>query len=179
MKIIPTRLASLIARFRLVPALGVVAVTAIAVRLTVRDRLPVLSTFYYATPYPVLLLACTSMALLLSLRRQWKAAAVALGLGLVSGGFYVGTSYVSSDGSTGNADLKVLFWNAARGKAGASQVMAHAVRADADLIGLVETGGKRVASHEEWKRTFPDIRCRRSGEECVSSFAAKYWNRAT
>lgn len=111
-------------------------------RMTVRDRIPGLSTVYYATPLPVIALVLAAAGATAILQRRFRWAAVA-GIGsVVVPILFLLTAYRGTTGESG--DLRGVLWNVSRGSRGWDQVASGLEKCDADLIALVE-GGARPA----------------------------------
>jgi endonuclease/exonuclease/phosphatase (EEP) superfamily protein YafD len=120
-----------------------IALTCLALieRLALRDRLPGFSTFFYATPLPILALAPAAAALAACLlRRPRWAAGSAAGAVLLLAVFF-GASHRSLAVSKGG-EIRGVLWNVSHGMQGWDRVASGLHRRDPDLIAVVEGGTK-------------------------------------
>lgn len=121
-------------------ALAALAAAALAtfVRLTVRDRWPILSAWFYATPPLVIAAICLTACVAGALARRPRLAALALAGAASAAGWGAATSWVSRQPQRCDDSVRVMFWNVNRGWLGWSGIAARIRDADADVVGLVE-----------------------------------------
>jgi endonuclease/exonuclease/phosphatase (EEP) superfamily protein YafD len=128
---------------------------ALVLRLTVRDRPPILSVLFYLTPLIVSAALSGVSALIWLGSRSWRLSGVA---GSVAATFLVWwhvTTYSHHPPSPDPAGERIVFWNAARGAGGWSSLMETLQGFQADLIGLVEAGPRRGETEQFWRDRFP------------------------
>lgn len=132
---------------RLPEILAVLAGLALIVRVTFRDRIPGVSTVYYATPLPSIALVLVGAGLAsVALRRpRWAAAAAVASLALVL--TFLGTTY-RSESSLRGGEIRGALWNVSRGSKGWDRVADGLAGQKADLIAVVE-GGLQAAQGRE------------------------------
>lgn len=129
--------------WRLVPAAVTVgAVAAIALWFTVRDAVPVLAMFHYATPPVVVAIVCLAASALSLIRRRLLVALTNVAMTLVALGVH--WTFERFDGTPDSRPdavvVKGLFWNVQRGRGGWESVARRVAEQDADLVMLVEAG---------------------------------------
>ena len=124
--------------------------TAVALRLTVRDRWPGLAVLFYATPLALLTVSALLFALLLFLRKHRRAGIAALVAALLCGGWWWQTSFYFHSAPTHGETLRVLFWNCQRGRHGWKEVAQQIHDLDAPVIGLVESQADFKAQKRFW-----------------------------
>jgi len=124
---------------------------ALLVRLTVKDRLPVLDVLYYATPVIVAggLLGVAGLVWL-RLRRPLAGALAILVGTLLSAYWTVSVAGVQEQPHQG-AGLRLLFWNVGRGHSGWGGITNALQQTDFDIMGLVEARN----SAGFWEALFP------------------------
>lgn len=129
---------------RLVPAaLAAAAVVAVLVRITFRDRYPLLDLLYYVTPWPVITGLFLVAAGWVAMRRPLR------GLALLALGSLTAIPFISARRSSPQrcpateATLDVVFWNASRGGPSWEGVATELRESGADLIDLVEAGRRQ------------------------------------
>jgi endonuclease/exonuclease/phosphatase (EEP) superfamily protein YafD len=130
---------------------------AIAIRWTVRDRIPGIATLYYVTPLPALALGAVVTAAwwLQTGRRRASTAAIAAALALAGG--YVGNSWsFAGPRKTAGASIRVVFWNVAQGSWGRDRLGPELLSSDGDIIGLVEAGNDEAF----WRTSLPGYQVR-------------------
>ncbi len=121
-------------------ALGVAA-AAVLVRLTLRDRVPGVSTFFYATPLAVVTGLCLLAGLAFFMQRRRVHGRAALALGLLALLWWACASLRWTEATpAAPGAVRMLFWNAFRGKAGWEMAARRIPFADLDLVALVEAG---------------------------------------
>jgi len=140
-------------------ACGFQLIVGIFLRLTIRDTVPHLAVFFYASP-PILLAFC---AIVLAIRMSiLRRKAVAIGLFGLSGLLMVwwhALAYETADSkmqTNVESPRKILFWNISYAKAGWPAIIDELKKHDADLIGLVEIGHGYRAQHDWLTDAFPD-----------------------
>lgn len=145
----------------------------VLLRLTIRDRLPILAAVYYAMPWPVLTLG--SLIAVVIYRRKRTARWICVGSTLLG----VATTYStqcwnSPPAWTSNESgphVSVLFWNVARGQWRSSSLAATIGNANADLCGFVEVGTMPGAAEPAFElKKYPYRSEIRAGMLLVSRF---------
>jgi len=138
--------ASLVSRIqarsrRLPEILLALACLALIGRLTLRDRIPGLSTIYYATPLPILALgpAAAGLIALLVRRPRWAAGSGAAAVVLLA--VFLGSSHRSLASPRGG-EIRGVLWNVSHGMKGWDRVASGLASRNADLIAIVEGGTK-------------------------------------
>lgn len=128
-------------------------------RLTIKDTIPHLSLFYYASP-PILL---SLAALILSLRqcllkeRRWAIMLAVVSLVMVGWWHWESYQHFTSRSMTENeVPRKVLFWNVSYAKAGWPTLIEEIQQHDPDIIGMVEVGHGFRAQQDWLNDAFPD-----------------------
>lgn len=118
-------------------AIGLLSLSGLLVRLTIRDASVPFSTLFYATPLPLL---SVGVAFFAFRQRQvwWRRAFVALALVLAAWTVATHWGRHAPRGVAGKA-VKVLFWNTGRGAFSSSEgIAAEVTQAGADIVVLVE-----------------------------------------
>lgn len=136
------------------------AVLAVAVRLTVRDRLPLLAVVYYATP-AIVTAALLGVAALVFLALRRRAAAVAAALAsILCAVWWVSSAFVAAGDPAAPADVRVLLWNTFYGGLGWPGIEREAAAPGADLVILVETVANDEPRQAIWRERLPgyDVR---------------------
>jgi vancomycin resistance protein VanJ len=128
---------------------------ALLIRLTVRDRLPLLSVLFYMTPLAVSAGLAGAAALIWLRRRCWRLAGLAGGLALLSAIWFHVSAGARHSVPPGPAGERIVFWNAGRGVMGWEGVTRTLQGFDADLIGLVEAGPSSREMAQFWRDRFP------------------------
>lgn len=143
----------------LVVGSGFVLIVGLPIRLTIRDSIPYLSVFYYATPVIVLALAGLILSTNRFLFRKWRTASVCLLLScLLFGWWHYRTHSSHPDNPSANdtsTAKKLLFWNISYVDAGWPAIIAELQKYDADIIGLVEVGAGYPHILDDIKEAFP------------------------
>jgi len=136
----------------------VIWIAAVAIRLFLQDRLLGLPAYvYYGTPPIVLTALAVAAGLWWLAARHWKAAFPTLLLGLACGVWAYGHTWRHNPPVAPAADdVRVLFWNIAKGAGGWEQVAAEIRRLDPDIVGLVEAGRDVATMEQFWHRQLPD-----------------------
>ncbi len=140
------------------------ATVGVVVRATVRDSVPYLSAVFYATPWPVLAICFFAVAGLL----KRTASRTTVRMLLLSGTacvlifgyhhyeFPAVRSVAADADSSSNRDLKVVFWNVARGLRGWDVVFDKLKSLDADVYGLAEVDPLNHDMLQRVQREFPN-----------------------
>ncbi len=137
--------------FVLLPAIGLGACGfAGLLRLTVRDRLPVFSTIFYATPPIVLSAVALASGALWLLRRRWTPGAISIGCAALFALWQAGASYVRNPGGGGSDGVLVLLWNV--GASADGRMTEIFARGDPDLACFVEAGSPAPRRREFWEK---------------------------
>lgn len=143
---------------RWLPAIGLgFGAFAALVRLTVRDRVPGLSTLFYATPPAVLGALMLACGVGWFMRRRWRPGGISLGLAVLCGLWQVAASRFGNPPPHGPSGptLRVLFWNLAHGSRGWERIAAELARHDPDVACFVETGPRTADQVAVLDRLFP------------------------
>ncbi len=128
-----------------------------AVRLTVQDRVTgPLAYLYYSTPPVVLTGLLLTAATGWALRRRTRLAGLLAAAGLACGAWMWQTPWHASPSAVAGGDIRVLFWNVARGARGWDGVATEIRSLDADIVGLAEAGQDVAAMEEFWRAVLPE-----------------------
>ena len=125
-------------------------------RIAFKDRIPYLSSVYYALPLPVLLfLAASAFYLARRLRRSrptriWGLATIVIALWCLAA-----TCHWHSPAPSPPEPIRVLFWNTCRGLMGWGRVAEFINRRQPDVAGLVEAGEWSEQRREFWRASCP------------------------
>jgi vancomycin resistance protein VanJ len=125
------------------------------VRLTVRDRILVANTIYYATPWSVLCaLGIVSAFWTKSrLRRRW-ATAIAM-TALACGAMWVWSAWLFRAAPSDGNGIRVMTWNLSHGRWGLAGLAAEAARLNPDLGVFIEADPSRLDVRAIMKAAFP------------------------
>ena len=124
-----------------------VATVSLAVRLTLRDRLPLLAAFFYATPLTVVATLLVAAAACLARAHRSAAAGTALlALVVAVAAFRSGWRSAAGDGA---ATLRVVQWNVSH-RGDATWTRTQAATFDADVMVFVETGRVSEGAQRAW-----------------------------
>ncbi len=127
----------------------------ICVRLTVRDRLPVLDMLYYGTPPAAgAILALLAGACWLGRRKPRRTMACGV-LAFCLFVWWHATTHVRGGEAVPEGGVRILFWNVADGDMGWSHIARTIRSMDADVVGLVEADADERDPVELWRREFP------------------------
>ncbi|MCC7418763.1 MAG: endonuclease/exonuclease/phosphatase family protein [Planctomycetaceae bacterium] len=131
------------------------AILGLALRATVRDRIPIVATACYALPLPVIVaFAAASTGLLLRRRNAGRVAGVVF----AAAALWFGMTHFGWNAPAGTTSaVRVAFWNVSRGVRGWKEIVRELRETDADLIGMVEAG-PRDTMQEYWRTQFPEHR---------------------
>lgn len=126
-----------------------------AIRLTVRDRWPLVATVFYATPPPILisLLLLAAFRILRSGRLKtgrWLLAAAGIQSTVWGVTVFQGEQPVPPRDS-----LRVAFWNVSRGDFGYEKVAREIVGLNADIVAMTEAV-ERGQSADFWRSACPE-----------------------
>jgi endonuclease/exonuclease/phosphatase (EEP) superfamily protein YafD len=144
-------------------AVSVVALS-VLVRLTVRDRIPVLATVFYGLPPLVgalLVLGAAGGWLLLKRRR---AALAACAGAILLGGWQLGVSWFRHVPAKG--EVRLLLWNTKNGSRGWERISAAAAACEPDVVCLIEAQKPGA----ELEKALPAIEWRRLRDGMVAGF---------
>ena len=141
---------------RLPAAFLFVAVVALVVRVTVRDRVPIVSVLFYATPYFLVAIMLFLSALRYLFRRSWGIGSLCLVMSIVCGIACHFTTFARNVPPNVSPGANVVFWNAGRGIFGWQSIADSLREFDADMIGLVEAGQGDPLMAQFWRTNFPD-----------------------
>lgn len=142
-------------RVRLPAILAAIVVLGLFVRLTIRDRCPLITLFFYMTPLLLLAVSSASCALIWFRRRRRRLAAFAVVVSVACTAWWHTTCHFTHNPPSGPAGATVVFWNTARGIAGWANLAEELAAADADLIGLVEAGPSNEEMRRFWRDSLP------------------------
>jgi vancomycin resistance protein VanJ len=122
-------------------------------RLTIRDRIPGISTIYYATPLPILAvgLAVAGLIAFLVRRPRWAAGSAAGAVVLLA--VFLGSSHRSLAASK-DGELRGVLWNVSHGMKGWDRISNGFASRHPDLIAVIE-GGTRIGEGRE--SMFPSV----------------------
>lgn len=127
---------------------------------TIRDSIPYLSVFYYATPLIVMALAALILSGSRIRSRQWRAASAWLVLSLGLFGWWHASTYCSHPADASAAEStttkKLLVWNIAYVDAGWPAILQELRKHDADVIGLIEVGPGYPDILDQIRAAFPE-----------------------
>ena len=129
-------------------------VIAVILRLTFRDRMPLLSVWFYCTPPVVLAISAMGVGGLLFLRKSRRLALIAVTAGLTCGGWWWTSSFFHNETQPADGTVRVLLWNCCHGYHGWKSIAEEIHRIDAPLIGLVEAGGYTQKQRDFWRSEF-------------------------
>jgi len=139
---------------------GFVLLAGLPIRLTIRDSIPYLSVFFYATPVIVLALAALILTANSVLSRRWRTASAWLLLTcFLFGWWHVRTHYSHPQDSVARDATdtkKLLFWNISYVDAGWPAIINEIKKHDADVIGLVEVGEGYPDILDHIREEFPE-----------------------
>jgi len=132
-------------------------VLGLLVRLTIRDRVVVANTIYYATPWSVLFGLGVISALWLRSRltlRRWSAG-VAM-VAAVCGVLWVTSAWSFRPKPADMTGVRVMTWNLAHGRWGLEELAAAAARMSPDLAVFVEADPRDTDVRSVFNAAFPD-----------------------
>lgn len=132
-------------------ALLAVVVVGHALRLTIRDRVPLVAMLYYALPLAVLAGLAVLAALVLPSGRGRQVATIIAAASVLTWGW---CSWSIRGTEPSKKSIHVALWNVARGAAGWEAVVERVAELDADVIGLVETDDLDDAA-TVWDKAIP------------------------
>ena len=124
------------------------ALVALALRLTVRDRVPVAATLFYATPLPVVAVLLIAAAACWRRRRG----AAALAIGALVAAMAVAPAILTRPAAAGRADgkaVRLLLWNVGH-RGDATYTRQCVARFAPDVVVLVETGRVSRGAIRAW-----------------------------
>lgn len=131
----------------------IVACIGLIVRIVLRDRVPVLATFYYGLPVVLQGALLAIAAAGWGIQKKWRRALpCAIGAAALLAWWHQ-ASYFEGAADSPNARPRVLFWNIGRGKLGFDAIAAKLRERDADVIALAEAGKKD--NSEFWAKQLP------------------------
>lgn len=148
------RVLGLAMRFVLPGAMWV-ALGALLLRLTVRDRWSQLDLLYYATP-PFVIAGLGFVAGLAAWRqrRLWHAV-VGGALAVVGAGLGLSSQYAWHAPRAAERPIRICEWNVARGVGGWDALAKTIRRMDPDIVALVEAGISVPAQAAMWREALP------------------------
>lgn len=135
--------------------------SAVVVRMTVRDTYVVSGLVFYATP-PAVLAGLPVLGALVSWRRHARTLGL-LGLlvGAVGGVFVANRCRRGAVPREAPGEFEVLLWNAQRGARGIDDVVASVASDPADLVAVVEAASDTDDGWQAWSRGLPEHDVRR------------------
>lgn len=117
------------------------ALAGLVVRLTLRDRVPVLAVLYYATPPVVSGLLLLLFGLTRLQTRAWKASAAAGLAALACCGWWIAAAvYPQRAAPQAENSIRLLLWNTGRVRADAPELLERVSNMQPDLAAFVESG---------------------------------------
>jgi endonuclease/exonuclease/phosphatase (EEP) superfamily protein YafD len=121
------------------------------VRLSVKDHLPIFAVVYYASPVVVLaaLAALAGVGWIVGKRR--RLAAVSLVVACACLVWWWQVSFFDAPDRSGPDDLRIVYWNTARGRLGWDGKIETIKKLDPHLIALAEVSG----DWDRWEKAFP------------------------
>lgn len=138
-----------------------VALSAIGIQLTIKDRWAPFAPFFYMLPYHVVGLLLLVLAAVWKRRKHPRRALVHLGLAFACGGLFIHSSWqprtaaARADApSRDESVVRVVTWNLFHGRLGGEGAIAELAKLEPDIAGLVECGdlGDDAAA---WSTAFP------------------------
>lgn len=135
--------------------LEILGAAGVLLRLTVRDRFPVLAPFYYATPWPVLAVMLGIACISWIKGGRGRHGTFALIGALVVTVFAVGTNVQLGEAApaAGGQPVRLLFWNVAYTGWTPTRLARNVQSYKADIIALVETGADASGRVKYWQDT--------------------------
>ncbi|MBN2294098.1 MAG: hypothetical protein JXM70_16850, partial [Pirellulales bacterium] len=132
------------------------ALAGVVLHMTLRDRIHGLSILHYAMPPLMIagLLFVSSTLLWLAKRRRWAISILLLGCSAIAWGL-IRDGFSHDSPPPAGHDLRVFFWNTARGIGGWDDIAHVIVEHDPDLIALVEVTGPDSDRLDFWREKFP------------------------
>ena len=144
------------------------AVCGALVRVSVRDRVPVVSAFFYATPIAVIVALCAGTTALLAIQRRRRWAAAGLGAVLASCSWWGGECLRWAPRTTDpGRGIRVLFWNVCHGKLGWDRIASRIPFDSLDVVVLAEAGKRGPERDRFWAGQSPDMTAERFGKHGV------------
>ncbi len=148
-------------RQRIATAIGGFAlalfVVGLAVRLSVRDRVLIANTIYYATPWSVLCVLGCIAAWRLKTQRARRPVTVSLTIAaLACGASWAATALSFRGTAVEPGDVRILCWNLAHGKLGLSGLAAAAAQLEPDVALFVEADPSGADVRQIFKAAFPE-----------------------
>jgi vancomycin resistance protein VanJ len=138
--------------------LFLISILGLAIHLTIRDRIDYISTFFYATPYPVLaVFAFLASGCAISVRKRNRFI-VCVALGLLNFSLWIHDTYQIHKPVSVSSQFKVMFWNVARHQDGFNEVFKHVKDSQPDFMGMVEATRELSDSKKEWEEALPDVK---------------------
>jgi endonuclease/exonuclease/phosphatase (EEP) superfamily protein YafD len=127
----------------------VLLAAALALHVTVRDRYPLVATFFYATPLPLIIAgaAIFALAALLTRRMQWFTAFSMLAI--VAAYLWI-SAWPRHEQK--NGELRVITWNARRSHSAASAAFLRSL--DPDIAAVVEIPVSDPSVVATWRELF-------------------------
>lgn len=136
--------------------LSFACVFGVAIRLTLRDHLTITAAIYYATPPLVLAVLALFCGIGWAVVRKRTMAIVFLLTACACFFWWHRVSYVEGSGAASPSDVRIVFWNPARGVLGWPNVFDTIRRHDPDVIAIVEAGYDNDQTIQRWRQAFPD-----------------------
>jgi endonuclease/exonuclease/phosphatase (EEP) superfamily protein YafD len=140
-------------------ALSVLILTALLIRLTIRDRYPYLSLVFYAAPWPVLgaLLSLTAVMWRRASHR-WLAAIHGLAACAIIGALLYQTFLrepARQPHASASKPMRVIFWNVARTRVFRDRLGPEMLAQHPEVIALAEAGPSTDAQIQFWRDALP------------------------
>ncbi len=138
--------------------LTTIVCTGLLIRLTIQDRIPILSMAYYMLQFPVLIVLAGAAAIMWYRKAFVPAALANVVLAVVCFALYFNVSYFQNGNSNVSGEtFRVAFWNPGRLAQFQQKVFANEVRRfDADVVALVESGIHHEVKRLKCQNELPD-----------------------
>ena len=130
---------------------------AIFIRITIKDNWTILAASYYATPVLVISMLALGAAIGWAIGGRWLRTTIMLVVACVCLVWWHQVSWFDQAESLRPSDVKILFWNVARGQKGWIEVVETIRRYDPHVVGLVEARRASAELDREWLQNFPEL----------------------
>lgn len=139
---------------------GFLFTTGLLLRLTIRDAIPYVCVFYYATPTIILALAALILSVNRCLLRKWRTAVLWMLTAMLMLGWWHVSTHISQNSRRASlapeSEKKLLFWNLSYIRAGWPAIIEELQKHDADVIGLAEVGPGYPDILNQIRSAFPE-----------------------
>lgn len=128
------------------------------VRCTVQDRIPGLSLFFYASPWPVIALGALIAGIFWKRRGQkWLSIVLAVEC-LAATGMWLASNWQWRPQSEARGALRVVHWNVDRPDKRQAGTMQWLAAQDADIIAIAERQPRKLNTMSRWEAAFPGFK---------------------